>query len=171
VYKNAEGSLRIMTVGDLDKVRFWRNHPSVRMFMYNSNIITVEEHQQWFLRESCNSQKHLLLYEQQEGSLGFVNITKNFDGRIGEWGFYAAPGAPKGTGRRLGIAALEYAFEKIGITKMCANVLSYNERSVRYHLRMGFAQEGVLREQYFDGNRFHDIICFGLLLREWDKNI
>ncbi len=169
MYKFAEGNLRFMNHGDLDRVINWRNHPSVRKCMYNSDVITIEEHEQWFLRESCNPQKHLLIYEQSEVPMGFINITEQSDGRIGEWGFYAAPGAPKGTGRCLGTAALNYAFGKIGITKMCANVLSYNERSIRYHIRMGFVQEGVLREQYYDGNRFHDIVCFGLLIREWEK--
>ena len=31
--------------------------------------------------------------------------------------------------------------------------------------------KGVLRQQHFDGNRYHDIVCFGLLKHEWQPSI
>jgi len=38
-------------------------------------------------------------------------------------------------------------------------------------LRLGFQREGVLRQQHFDGQQYHDVVCFGLLANEWHHAI
>lgn len=103
--------------------------------------------------------------------MGFINIHQIAAGGIADWGFYAAPDAPKGTGKQLGQAALQYAFSVVGAHKLCAQALHFNERSVRFHLNLGFQQEGTLRDQHFDGQNYHDVVCFGLLASEWQANL
>ncbi|MOA13535.1 hypothetical protein D3C78_1335930 [compost metagenome] len=103
--------------------------------------------------------------------LGFINIHQIAPGGVADWGFYAAPDAPKGTGRQLGQAALRYAFTQAGLHKLCGQALAYNERSIKFHLSQGFQQEGILREQHFDGQNYHDVVCFGLLASEWLANL
>ncbi|NQD81620.1 GNAT family N-acetyltransferase, partial [Pseudomonas sp. CrR14] len=83
------------------------------------------------------------------------------------WGFYLAPGAPRGTGQQLGEAALAFAFDSLGLHKVCGQALAFNERSIRFHEKLGFVQEGALREQHYDGATYHTIIHFGLLRYEW----
>ena len=90
---------------------------------------------------------------------------------MADWGFYAAPDAPKGTGRQLGKAVQYYVFVQAGLHKLCGQALVYNERSIRFHQSLGFQQEGILREQHFDGQNYHDVVCFGLLASEWQANL
>jgi len=135
--------------------------------MRTSHEITLEEHHQWFSRHANNPERHLLIFELDSTPLGFINIYQIAPGGIAEWGFYTAPDAPPGTGRLLGQASLHYAFVESGLHKLIGQVLAYNERSVRYHLALGFAQEGILRQQHFDGQHYHDVVCFGLLASEW----
>lgn len=168
IYCSAQ--LRRMSVADLEKVLSWRNAPEVRRYMYTQHEIGLDEHTRWFERASEDSNRHLLIFESQRVDLGFINIHKISHGGIADWGFYAAPDAPKGSGRQLGYATLNYAFTELGYTKLCAQALIYNERSIRFHLKLGFQQEGVLRHQYFDGQRYHDVVCFGLLASEWHIN-
>lgn len=162
--------LRRMSVADLEKVLVWRNHPEVRRYMFTQHEIGLDEHTRWFERASQDSSRHLLIFENQGIALGFINIHQIAPGGIADWGFYAAPDAPKGTGHQLGRAALPYAFATIGYTKLCAQALSYNERSIRFHQNLGFKQEGILRQQHFDGQYYHDVVCFGLLASEWHIN-
>ncbi|SFR42239.1 UDP-4-amino-4,6-dideoxy-N-acetyl-beta-L-altrosamine N-acetyltransferase [Marinobacter gudaonensis] len=164
------GNLRAMTANDLVPVLAWRNHESVRRFMYTQHEISPAEHRRWFKRCEQDSNRHLLIYEEGKQPLGFMNITVAGDSRIADWGFYNAPEAPKGTGGRLGRLALHYSFDTLGLHKLCGQALAYNEGSIRFHEKLGFTREGVLRQQHFDGNRYHDIVCFGLLKHEWDKN-
>jgi UDP-4-amino-4,6-dideoxy-N-acetyl-beta-L-altrosamine N-acetyltransferase len=156
-----------MNQGDIEQVLAWRNHPEVRCFMYSQHEISVEEHAQWFAGASQDPQRHLLMFEINMTPLGFINIHQIASGGIADWGFYLAPDAPKGTGCTLGQVALRYTFEAAGLNKLCGQALAFNERSIRLHLNLGFQREGVLRQQYFDGLQYHDVVCFGLLAQEW----
>ena len=166
--KTAGKSLvRPMVHADLERVLAWRNHSEVRRHMHTQHEITLDEHQRWFERTMQDTRKHLLIFELGNQPLGFVNFSELASGGIAEWGFYAAPDAPQGSGRRLGHTALDHAFTQLKLHKICGQALAYNERSIRLHQSLGFQQEGVLRDQHFDGERYHHVICFGLLSHEW----
>jgi len=164
---NIADRMRPMNIDDLALVLSWRNHPDVRRYMYTQHEITLTEHQSWFKQASANPHKHLLIFEAGSTPQGFVQMTLLGASPVAEWGFYASPDAPKGTGRRMGKTALRYAFEHIGLHKLCGQALVYNEPSVRFHCSLGFQQEGLLRDQHYDGKCFHDVFCFGLLNSEW----
>jgi UDP-4-amino-4,6-dideoxy-N-acetyl-beta-L-altrosamine N-acetyltransferase len=161
------GRVRPMAVADLDRVMAWRNHERIRSQMRTSHLVSRQEHAQWFERCSQQPDRHLLIFEQRGEPSGFVNFHVASTGRIFEWGFYAAPESTKGTGTRMGVTALRHARQALQAHKVCGEVLAFNERSIAYHLRLGFTQEGVLREQHFDGTRYHDVVCFGLLMAAW----
>ena len=159
--------VRSMKESDLERVLSWRNHPEIRRYMYTQHEISLEEHARWFTQESQDPDRHLLLFEIDTTPLGFINIQQISSGGIADWGFYVAPGAPKGTGHALGQATLQYAFAMAGLQKLCSQALAFNERSIRFHLRLGFQREGALRQHHFDGQQYHDVVCFGLLASEW----
>ena len=163
--------IRPMVHADLALVLAWRNHPDVRRNMYTQHEITLDEHQRWFERTMPDPKKHLLIFEQNQHPLGFVNFNETGNGGIADWGFYVAPDAPKGSGRQLVRAALNHAFTRLKLHKVCGEVLAYNPRSIQFHQALGFQQEGTLRDQHFDGERYHHIICFGLLSYEWQPSI
>ena len=160
-------NLRTMTKSDLQQVLQWRNHPDVRRYMYTTHEIRPEEHRKWFSNASADPAVELLIYEQHGEAQGFINITRTRCQEVADWGFYLAPNAPKGSGGQLGKQALSYAFARLGLHKVCGQALGFNERSIAFHKRLGFIEEGHLRDQHFDGNQFHDVVCFGLLNREW----
>lgn len=164
------GSLRPMTFEDLDQIFAWRNHPEVRRYMYTTHEIAHDEHRRWFERAAQDADRYLLVFEQESKPQGFINLHLIAPGGIADWGFYAAPDAPKGTGRRLGCAALDFAFAELGLHKVCGQALDFNERSIRFHHNLGFRQEGTLREQHFDGFNYRDILCFGLLAADWSTH-
>lgn len=159
--------VRPMAEKDLSTVLSWRNHPEVRRFMYTQHEITLQEHTQWF--ECCQPDplRQLLVFEHQDVPAGFIHFTQQSHQQIADWGFYLAPDAAKGTGSLLGFHALNYAFCELRLHKVCGQAIGYNDKSIRFHLKMGFQQEGTLRDQYYDGQNFHSIACFGLLAQEW----
>ncbi len=163
------GHVRIMQESDLGQVLSWRNHIDVRRFMYSQHEIGSEEHKRWFASASQDNQRHLLIFEQDGQPQGFVQFKQHDNGVIADWGFYLSPEAEKGTGKKLGKAALDYIFHDKLFHKVCGEALGFNEKSIKFHLGLGFRQEGILREQYFDGESYHDIYSFGLLSREWHQ--
>jgi UDP-4-amino-4,6-dideoxy-N-acetyl-beta-L-altrosamine N-acetyltransferase len=160
-----------MADADVERVLVWRNHPEVRRYMFTQHEITLDEHQRWFERTRQNPRKHLLIFEADNQALGFVSFSELGSGGVADWGFYVAPDSPKGCGGELGHAALNYAFSEIKLHKICGQALIFNERSIRFHQSLGFEQEGGLRDQHFDGERYHHVICFGLLRYEWQSKI
>lgn len=162
-----ESRLRPMVEVDLEHVLQWRNHAEVRSYMYSNHEIGMKEHVRWFAEASINPAIELMIYENEGLACGFVNITRTRCPEIADWGFYLAPHAPKGAGRSLGKQALAYAFGPLGLHKVCAQVLDFNKRSINFHKTLGFIKEGQLRDQHFDGQKFHDVVCFGLLIHEW----
>lgn len=159
--------LRAMTDADLEQVLKWRNHPEVRRYMYTNHEISMDEHCKWYAGACKNTSIDLLIYEQGPKAQGFVSITRTRDLKVADWGFYLAPTAPKGSGRELGKQALTYAFTQLGLHKVCGQAIAFNGRSIAFHKALGFAEEGRLREQHFAGGEYHDVVCFGLLIHEW----
>ncbi|RLQ22353.1 UDP-4-amino-4,6-dideoxy-N-acetyl-beta-L-altrosamine N-acetyltransferase [Seongchinamella sediminis] len=156
-----------MEANDLELVWRWRNSDRVRSFMFSQRIISFEEHLAWFERSSNDPRKHLLIYVEREQPLGFVHFSEISDGGIVEWSFHTAPDARKGVGSKMGEVAIGFAFERAGFHKVCGQVISYNQRSLDYHIRLGFKKEGILFEQFYDGKIYHDVVCFGLLQSGW----
>lgn len=168
--KTENCKLRAMLIDDLATILAWRNDPEVRRYMFNQNAITESEHLRWFERVIQDRCKQLLIFEIDDQAFGFVAFTRLADGGTADWGFYAAPDAPKGAGRKMGRVALDHAFTHMGLHKVCGQVLADNARSLRFHRALSFRQEDMLCDQRFDGQRFHHVICFGLSRLEWQAN-
>lgn len=151
---------------DLANVLQWRNHPDVRRFMYTKHEISLAEHRAWYEKVLKDHRYHLLIVEDDYEALGFVQFTEQ-GSSIAKWGFYAAPGAPKGSGQKIGIAALNHAFQRIGFHKISGEAMAFNERSLALHRRLGFREEGILRDGHFDGDLYHDVYRFAILADEW----
>ena len=159
--------LRQVDASDRERVWLWRNDPTIRAYMFNTGEIPWEEHVAWFERTLADPRKHALIFESEGQASGFVCIHELPHGMVAEWGFYKAPDAPGGTGRLLGAATLRYAFEVKKLHKIHAQVLHFNQRSMDLHTALGFVQEGVLKDQHFDGRAYYDVCCFGIRQAEW----
>ena len=159
-----DSALRKLDHDDLELVRGWRNHPDINKFMFTQAEISAEAHRTWFERSSQDESRHLLIYQENAQPVGFIQLTplRNITAIV-EWGFYVAPEAVKGTGTRMTLLTLDYAFNKVKIHKVFAEILDYNEPSVRLHQKLGFSQEGHLKDHHFDGENYHSVYCFGLI--------
>lgn len=162
-----ESRLRPMAETDLALVLQWRNALQVRDFMLTQNEISPEEHVTWFASASKNPARMLLIFEVGGEPRGHMNFKIDLSDEIAEWGFYAAPSAPKGTGLAMGRKALEYGFSTLGMRKICGQVLDFNTASRKMHETLGFVCEGILREQKQISGVRRDLVCYGLLSREW----
>lgn len=162
-----EGTIRPLTADDLPMVLTWRNDSTVRSVMFHSGIISLAEHRAWFDKVSHNALHRLLIVESPDGPAGFVQFGDVLPGGISDWGFYARPSAPRGTGRLLGVTALDHAFGTLQLHKVCGRAIAFNEASIRMHKRLGFKQEGLLEEHHLANDAYHSVVFFGLLGRDW----
>jgi UDP-4-amino-4,6-dideoxy-N-acetyl-beta-L-altrosamine N-acetyltransferase len=166
---DGEFLLRPMEARDLGLVREWRNHQDVRRFMISQHLITPAEHQAWFERCTAEPTRRLYILQQAAQPLGFAQLGGVGRRGVADWGFYVSPEAPRGSGWELGRRVLSAAFEVEGLHKVCGQTLASNERSRRLHQRLGFAEEGLLREQLWIGGEYRDVACYGILARDFGQ--
>lgn len=159
--------IRKVTEEDLPMVLTWRNHVEVRRYMFTQHEISLDEHRNWFAKASLDLSRCLLIVEEDQQAIGYVQFSKVEDGGVADWGFYTRPDAPKGCGRKLGVMALNHAFGPLKLHKVCGQAIESNQGSIAFHQRLGFALEGVLRDQQRINGFYHSLHCFGLLSTEW----
>lgn len=162
--------IRSMAEEDLTMVLAWRNHPEVRRFMFTQHEISLAEHTQWFMRAVQDNSRRLLIVQEQGSPIGYVHFSNVERGGVADWGFYARPDAPKGTGRKLGTLALDHAFGQLELHKVFGQAIDTNHASIQFHERLGFKREAVLRDQKRVNNQYQTLICFGLLVHEWQAH-
>lgn len=160
--------IRSVEEHDLELLLAWRNDPSIRSFMLTRHEIALEEHRAWFARASGDSSRKMLMIEEFGEPIGYVQFANATPNAISDWGFYAKPDAPKGTGRKLGTTALNHAFHTLNLHKVCGQAIAGNQASIALHQKLGFIKEGFLRDQHRIEGAYHSLVCFGLLKREWN---
>lgn len=134
---SSPGYLRPAQVTDLKLIFSWRNHPDIKYFMRSSTLLDWDEHVSWFKRKKANGE-HVLLFEIADITLGFVHFKRTNNPDVVEWGFYTAPDAPRGTGRRMCTMAILYIFQHTAPDQIIGNVKHDNLRSQRLHEILGF---------------------------------
>lgn len=60
------------------------------------------------------------------------------------------------------------AFQTLGLERLSAYASPANPRSVRALEKVGFTQEGLLRDWHRHGDAVHDVLFFRLLREEWE---
>lgn len=130
---------RSMYISDLERVLLLRNHVDVRSVMLNKNIISFEDHLNWFNVRSIEKNRFLLVYESCDFICGFANVSPVSNGSdIFEWGFYLDPDAPKELRVNFGRDLLDYVFSFEMVSAVYGRVLIDNVKSIRFHRRLGF---------------------------------
>jgi ribosomal-protein-serine acetyltransferase len=62
---------------------------------------------------------------------------------------------------------INYAFDELKLNRLEIQCAPENDRSRRIPERLGFTQEGVLRQSWWIHDRFADEVVYGLLASEW----
>lgn len=66
---------------------------------------------------------------------------------------------------------LRYCFEELNLHCLTANVIERNISSRKLWTKLGFKQDGILRDRIFKNGRYHNIISYSLLKDEYyDRN-
>lgn len=60
-----------------------------------------------------------------------------------------------------------YGFAEMELNKVEADTSEHNAASMALLRKIGFREEGRLRERFYEDGRFHDLVLWGLLKREW----
>lgn len=73
----------------------------------------------------------------------------------------------KGYGTEAMRLAVDYGFTHLNLHRIGLDVLDFNPRAIHVYEKIGFKQEGVLRDTLFYEGTFHSAILMGILEDEW----
>jgi len=101
------------------------------------------------------------------GSCGLHNISPKdhnalFGIVIGEKDYWS-----KGYGTEAARLLIDYGFQQLNLHRISSGALAFNDRSIKLHKKLGFREEGRLRQAMFKNGQYHDHVQFGLLRTEW----
>jgi [ribosomal protein S5]-alanine N-acetyltransferase len=63
--------------------------------------------------------------------------------------------------------ALKFGFEDYGLNRIVAKVMKDNINSIKVLQKLGFVQEGLLRENLYKNGQYHDLKIFSILKSEY----
>lgn len=99
---------------------------------------------------------------------GWVNLLIDVTAGSAEVGYWLDAGFEgRGLVTRAVTAVLDHAFGPLGLHRVELQTTTNNTRSQRVAERLGFTQEGVLREAAAFPDERRDVVVHGLLAQEW----
>jgi ribosomal-protein-serine acetyltransferase len=102
------------------------------------------------------------------GSIGYANLDwADHKTEIGYWIDSSMQG--KGIVTKSCRVLITFAFEQYHLNKVEIHCATGNVRSRAIPERLGFTQEGVIRQAERCNDHYHDIVVYGMLASEWSS--
>lgn len=162
--------LRPIRLDDVDAILDVVNDPEVtRNFAGMAERITREQELAFLERVLASEEDRMYAVEDGDGRyLGNAGIHRIYwPARNGRLGLMLARHAH---GRGLGAATLRalcgVGFDELGLHKLWLVHYADNARMRHLARKLGFVEEGVLRDEYFHRGTFHDMVRHSLLEHE-----
>ncbi len=131
-----------LTIEEKKMILSWRNHPSIKQWMYNSNDIALDNHLEFIeTLKNCVDKLYFLVKQDNSyiGVIDFTNIDKNSDSS--EFGLYTNVEF-KGMGKVLLNCICDYGFNALNIDKLIAEVFAENEKAINLYKKYKFQEVG-----------------------------
>jgi len=166
--------LRALEPSDAERAYQWINDQEVTQFLMARYPWSITAEKQ-FLEEAAKQNKYeeaRFAIDTRDGvHIGMCGLHR---GRpedrkatlgimIGEKSYWS-----KGHGTDAVMTLLRCAFHQLNMNRVDLHVFEFNQRAIACYRKCGFVDEGRLREEYFQGGRYWDLIAMGVLRREFE---
>jgi RimJ/RimL family protein N-acetyltransferase len=165
--------LRAFREDDLKNSVAWLNNPAVTRYLLHMRPWSLVEEKAWIDKVMRNEDKSSATFvvETSDGEYVGVSGLNHIDARNRSAEAGIVIGRPEEWGRGLGTDAmkglLRHAFEELGLHRVHLRVYAFNERALRSYVKLGFVEEGRLRQAMFRHGAWHDVILMAILEEEW----
>lgn len=170
--------LRTLVPRDLDMLGAWVDDPFLER-MVGSEFLNAYKHvwdksPAFYEAVLTDPTQVVLVVEANRGWTRPVGVVRLFNIHLLEGYAFLETiiSEPRAMRRGFGVEAGKlisyYGVDVLGLRRIEAKVYEYNVLSMNSLRRNGFRQEGVLRQAGFDGERYWDLVIFGILRDEID---
>lgn len=156
----------------LKQLMDWRNSPELRKYFREYREISDAMQDAWYNTRVLNNDKQIdfEIHDLESGKLighcglcyiNWINRTAELAIYIGDHNFRNG-GYGKDTLRLL----MDYAFKTANLNRVWCEVFSNNE-AINVYRKIGFKDEGKLRQHHYENGQYIDCYMLGLLKEEW----
>ena len=131
-----------------------------------------EDIQKWMENESPDSFGFMIRTLADDRLIGFIGL----DGirwTHGDTFVGIGIGDPEYRGNGYGTDAMRvilgYGFLGLNLSRVTLTVFGYNERAIKSYLKVGFKEEGRLRQWMLRDEKRDDLVYMGILRAEWER--
>ena len=163
-------TLRAIEKRDVEFLRSLRNRPDMRKYLASHMPISEIEQAGWYERTASDPHKKVFMVDAPTGeTVGYVQLSQiDYKNRSVEVGIHLGPAAQgKGYGRDAFHALMRFAFEEMNMHRVYLYVFDFNERAIGLYEKLGFREEGRLRDSIFQDGRYWDIVVMSILESEF----
>ncbi len=167
--------LRAIEPEDLPLLVCWRNDPAVYAHFYEHEPLSLAAQRRWFEAFQQRADEKYWLAEALDdprpvGTIALVKLDwRNRRAELGRVLIAAGELRGAGYGRELCELALRYAFHHLNLHRITLDVFADNEPAVALYRRLGFVEEGRLRQHVFADGGYRDVLMFALLAEEFPR--
>ncbi|MBN2564788.1 MAG: GNAT family N-acetyltransferase [Candidatus Eisenbacteria bacterium] len=165
-------TLRRLERVDLPHIRRWLGDSELRGEIGATAPMSEGDAEEWFERTRSDPRRvwYVIVLDEGDrviGEAGLLRISPEW--RTTDMTVIIGDPAErgKGYGSEVGRLILDLAFNYYGLHRVAIGVVGFNEAALRFWKRLGFREEGVQRDGYFHGGRFHDFVMMSILEAEW----
>lgn len=155
---------------EIEFVRSFRNHNEIRKWMYSDDIIPLQDHINFINSLKENDRNYYWLVKMEEKYIGVISLSRiDFKHRNAYLGIYANPFlVSRGKGKLLIKCIKKLAFDYANLHTLKIEVMDTNEKAINFYKKVGFSDEGRLKEFLYRNGNWHDMVVMGIINRGED---
>jgi len=171
--------LRAIHRGDLKRFVRWLNDPDVKRGLANVHPVRCEDEETWFdgLAQRPEAERALSI-DVHNGDdwqhVGFCHFN-DLDWRVRktEVGIVIGekPYWNQGFGEEAMRLMLWHAFDNLNLNRVYLHVFEHNEQAISLYRKLGFSEEGRLRQDHFFQGTYVDTLVMGMLNEEFQRSV
>lgn len=163
--------LRPLAKSDLENRVYWFNDPQVRQTLVVTELFELEKTIRWFEKMQSDKTRTEFAIEAYDGTVIGVTGLLGIEKEHGVAECYCVIGNKDYWGKKLGTeihsVLIQWAFEKLGLYKIRADIRTNNPAIFRVVEKLGFKIEGTLRKEKVVDSQRIDLYRIGLLREEF----
>lgn len=171
-------SLRAVAREDLPLLMEWRNRPHYRQYFREYRELTLENQAAWFensvLKDNNTLMFTIVLNDKDQTPIGccglcYINWVNRFADLSLYIGYKDAYIDKEGYAEEACHLLFKYGFGELSLHKIWTEIYEFDTPKNELYLQLGFHQDGLLRENYFHENKWHNSRIMSLLASDFYK--
>ena len=165
--------LRPLEHADAPLLQQWINDPEVTRTLLAYRPINRAAEEQW-LDDLYKTDRDVVLGIAIRASDALIGATGlhqiDYKNRHAQFGIMIGDRHEwrKGYGTDATTLMVAFAFDTLNLNRVWLHVYETNAYAIKAYEKVGFQQEGVLRQETFRNGRYHDTLAMAILRGDWE---